>query len=40
MKTSIYEKIFNAVAEIPKGKVATYGQIATMAGNKGYARIV
>ena len=37
---SIYERIYDAVLTIPKGRVATYGQIAVLAGNRGYARIV
>lgn len=37
---SIYDRIYEAVLQIPFGRVATYGQIATMAGNKNYARIV
>lgn len=37
---TLYDKIYEAVISIPKGKVATYGQIAVMAGNRGYARIV
>lgn len=37
---SLYDRIYDAVLQIPKGKVATYGQIAVMAGNRGYARIV
>lgn len=37
---TVYERIYNAVLSIPRGKVATYGQIAVMAGNKGYARAV
>lgn len=37
---TLYEKIYDAVLEIPYGKVATYGQIAVMAGNRNYARIV
>lgn len=37
---TLYDKIYEAVMSIPAGKVATYGQIAVMAGNKGYARIV
>ena len=36
----IYNKIYDAVKLIPKGRVATYGQIASMAGNKGLARVV
>lgn len=34
------EKIYKAVMKIPRGKVATYGQIATMCGNPYYARAV
>ena len=37
---SLYEKIYDAVLQIPYGNVATYGQIAVMAGNRNYARIV
>lgn len=34
------KRIYEAVKKIPKGCVATYGQIAQMAGNKGMARAV
>jgi len=34
------KRIYEAVKRIPKGKVATYGQVAEMAGNKGMARAV
>lgn len=37
---TVYEKIYDAVLQIPYGKVATYGQIAAMAGNRYYARAV
>lgn len=37
---TLYDKIYEAVMHIPCGKVATYGQIAVMAGNRNYARIV
>lgn len=37
---NLYDKIYEAVMSIPLGRVATYGQIAVMAGNRGYARIV
>lgn len=33
-------RIYEAVKRIPKGKVATYGQVAEMAGNKKMARAV
>lgn len=35
-----YEKIYEVVKSIPKGKVATYGQIAMLAGNRNWARTV
>lgn len=34
------KRIYEAVKKIPKGSVATYGQIAELAGNKGMARTV
>ena len=34
------ERIYEAVKKIPKGKVATYGQIAELAGDKRMARAV
>ena len=34
------ERIYEAVKRIPKGKVATYGQVAELAGNKKMARAV
>ncbi len=37
---SVFEKIYTVVAKIPEGKVATYGQIAMLAGNPRWARIV
>ena len=35
-----YEVIWNLVKKIPYGKVATYGQIADLAGLEGHARFV
>lgn len=35
-----YFGIYNAVKQIPRGKVATYGQIADVAGLAGQARLV
>lgn len=32
--------VYRAVAEIPKGKVATYAQVALMSGHRGAARAV
>lgn len=37
---STYERIYDAVKQIPKGYVATYGMVALMAGNKNWARTV
>lgn len=34
------KRIYEAVKKIPKGKVATYGQIAKMAGNERMSRAV
>ena len=34
------ERIYEAVSRIPKGRVATYGQIARLAGNPAMARAV
>ncbi len=39
-KENVFNKIYDVVKEIPKGKVATYGQIASLAGNKRWARVV
>lgn len=35
-----FEKIYEVVKHIPKGKVATYGQVALLAGNPRWARVV
>lgn len=34
------ERVYTLVAQIPKGKVMTYGQIAALCGNARAARIV
>jgi methylated-DNA-protein-cysteine methyltransferase-like protein len=36
----IYQKIYAVVKLIPHGQVATYGQIARLAGIEGHARLV
>lgn len=38
--SEIYNRIYEAVKQIPKGRVATYGQVASMAGSRGWARVV
>lgn len=35
-----YRKIWDIIIRIPHGKVATYGQIASLAGLGGHARLV
>jgi methylated-DNA-protein-cysteine methyltransferase related protein len=37
---SRYERIYSEIRRIPKGRVATYGQIADLAGLPGHARQV
>ena len=37
---SVTKRIYEVVKRIPKGKVATYGQVAAMAGNKKMSRAV
>lgn len=39
-KTVMFENIKKVIARVPKGKVATYGQIAKLAGYPGAARQV
>ncbi len=40
MPDSVRARIYEAVRRIPVGKVATYGQVATLAGARGHARQV
>lgn len=40
MQPSTFELIYNVVKQIPKGTVATYGQVASLAGNKRWGRVV
>lgn len=35
-----FERIYAVVRRIPKGRVASYGQVAAMAGNPRWARVV
>lgn len=39
-KMTTFEKIYEQVKKIPYGKVATYGQIAIMAGNPHWSQVV
>ena len=35
-----FERIYEVVRSIPKGSVATYGQVARLAGNPRWSRVV
>ncbi len=35
-----FQKIYEVVKSIPEGKVATYGQVAMLAGNSRWSRVV
>ena len=37
---SFFEKVYGVVCRIPKGKVASYGQVALLAGNPRASRVV
>ena len=37
---TVFEKIYEVVKNIPEGKVATYGQVAMLAGYPRWARVV
>lgn len=37
---SVFEEIYKIVGNIPKGRVATYGTVARLAGNPRLARVV
>ncbi len=39
-KSDSYERIYAVVSKIPRGKIATYGQVAELAGLSGHARQV
>lgn len=40
MSGSVFEKIYEVVRTIPRGRVATYGMVAMLAGNPRWARVV
>ena len=40
MASETYQRIYAVVRQVPAGRVATYGQVATMAGLAGHARQV
>ena len=35
-----FERIYEVIDKIPEGKVASYGQVAALAGNRHWARVV
>ena len=40
MSETVFSRIYAIVRQIPRGRVATYGQIAVLAGNPRWARVV
>lgn len=40
MSKSVFERIYDVVCQIPKGKVSTYGAVAAKAGNPRWSRVV
>ena len=40
MSDSVFEKIYQVVCQIPRGKVTTYGNVAAKAGNPRWSRVV
>lgn len=40
MSGSVFERIYQVVRLIPYGRVATYGQVAALAGNPRWSRVV
>ena len=40
MTVGFFQRVYQVVRMIPRGRVATYGQIARLAGNKHGARLV
>lgn len=40
MASNTYAQVYSVISRIPRGRVATYGQIARLAGLPGQARLV
>lgn len=40
MADNSFSRIYEVVRQIPRGTVATYGQVAALAGNRRWARVV
>lgn len=37
---NVFDRIYDVVSTIPRGKVSTYGEVAKLAGNPKWARVV
>ena len=37
---STFDRIYDVVRQIPRGRVASYGQVAALAGNRRWSRVV
>ena len=40
MQENSFERIYRVVRAIPRGRVSTYGQVAALAGNPRWSRVV
>ena len=40
MSGEVFARVYDVVRRIPRGRVATYGQVAMLAGNPRWARVV
>ena len=40
MSDGVFARIYEVVCAIPRGRVATYGQVAALVGNPRWARVV
>ena len=38
--SAVFNRIYDVVKQIPRGRVASYGQVAALAGNPRWARVV
>lgn len=37
---NVFDRIYEVISQIPEGRVASYGQVAALAGNRRWARVV
>jgi methylated-DNA-protein-cysteine methyltransferase-like protein len=40
VSSSLHQRIYEIIRRVPSGRVATYGQVASLAGLPGHARLV